>query len=81
MHIPDGFIRIIIDAGNIEFINSGKDPGIDVREVFSEFKKGKESSGLGLGLSIAQKICEQYGISLNYEYNDNIHRVLVGLKT
>lgn len=76
-NVPDGFVTIDLLSDRLIISNPGKEPENDPDRIFYDFVKGKSSMGLGLGLSIAKKICDQYGISLNYTYKDQIHSFIL----
>lgn len=72
-----GSIRIFLEPGKLEISNSGNPPEIEHNRIFDEFVKGKMSNGSGLGLAIVKRICDQYGIGLNYNYNNHIHSFIL----
>lgn len=72
-----GSIRISLEPGKLEISNSGNPPEIENDRIFDEFVKGKMSNGSGLGLAIVKRICHQYGIGLNYNYNNKIHSFIL----
>ena len=55
-----------------------KDEGIGIeesrqKEIFKKFKRGTEySGGFGVGLSIVQSICDEYGIEIALESKPQI---------
>ena len=79
-NIENGLIDIYLDDKSMAIKNSGNELDIDRSSLFSEFSKGKKSRGLGLGLAICKKICNQYGMSLSYEGNDQNHSFIVRFK-
>lgn len=72
-----GFITITLEPGKLSVSNSGNPPDNNEDNIFKEFVKGKNSNGSGLGLAIVKRICDQYGINLNYRYNNKIHSLIL----
>jgi signal transduction histidine kinase len=65
---------ILLSSGNNRVTISN--PGIqalDTNRVFDRFWKSEYSDGTGLGLAIAKQICDHYGFSLHYEFNEEAH--------
>lgn len=59
-----GQIRLILDAGGFRVEDSGPGIAADERErLFDSFVRGSAArgEGLGLGLSLVRRICEQQG--------------------
>ena len=76
-NIPDGTIDVILKKQSLEIINTGPPAENGLEKVFEEFVKGKQSNGLGLGLAIVKRICDLYGIDLDYTYNNQKHSFLL----
>jgi signal transduction histidine kinase len=56
----------------LTFQNTGIE-ALNNDEIFQRFKKGSNSDGTGLGLTIAKNICTQYGYDLNYSFEAPYH--------
>lgn len=72
--------EIIIETGNQHLLisNTGHPLKADPESLFDRFKK--ESAGaesLGLGLAIVKQICDNYGLSLDYQNRDTIHSIQI----
>ncbi|MDB5157567.1 MAG: hypothetical protein JWR50_2274 [Mucilaginibacter sp.] len=73
-HNPvDGELYIRLTQRELRFQNTGDHNALNSDEIFERFKKGKNSDGTGLGLTIAKNICSQYGYSLNYSFESPYH--------
>jgi len=73
-HNPvDGKLYIRLTQRDLRFQNTGDHNALNSDEIFERFKKGKNSDGTGLGLTIAKNICSQYGYSLNYSFESPYH--------
>ena len=63
-HTATGFVRIDFAEGRLHIINSSPlDPALD-GNLRRPFAKGGASSGHGLGLAIAARLCERHAIDL-----------------
>jgi signal transduction histidine kinase len=77
-NIPSGSIDICSTGHRLTMVNTGRPLPMDPSLLFERFRKADQSSAsLGLGLSIALKICESYGFTLSYESRDTRHTVHV----
>lgn len=67
-------IHLMLTQESFEIANPSQYGALDESRLFQRFQKqntGNESNGLGL--EICTKICEQYGWSLQYRYENNQH--------
>lgn len=63
-HTATGFVRIDFAGGRLHIVNSSPlDPALD-GNLRRPFAKGGASSGHGLGLAIAARLCERHAIDL-----------------
>ncbi|MES3025592.1 MAG: HAMP domain-containing sensor histidine kinase [Pseudomonadota bacterium] len=71
-HTMQGEIRLYLEDGNLVIADSGPGiaPGLQAR-LFEAGVKGEGSSGFGLGLSIARRLGERFGIALSVENGAN----------
>jgi signal transduction histidine kinase len=72
-NIQGGTIRITLKPGFLEVSNSGKKPDYPTEYYFTEFVKGPDSKGLGLGLSLIKKIGQVTGFSVEYGFREDFH--------
>jgi signal transduction histidine kinase len=75
VHNTDGgSIEIDIHAGEFSIRNSGEPLAVDPADLFSRFTRDASKSGnFGLGLSLVQKICDFYGLTISYRNEDKMH--------
>ena len=66
-------IRIKCDEHSICIQNNGEPLKRPVEEALEAFVTERTEGGLGLGLYIAQAVCEMHGFHLNYTYDDGVH--------
>lgn len=66
-------IQIQCDGRKICIRNSGEPLKRPVEEALQAFVTEKSEGGLGLGLYIAQSVCELHGFELKYIYEEGIH--------
>lgn len=66
-------ISIYCDKEKICIQNSGEPLKRPVEESLQAFVTEKSEGGLGLGLYIAQSVCELHGFELHYTYEEGIH--------
>jgi signal transduction histidine kinase len=69
-----GILDIDLQTGRLRVTNSGPEPAHPTDHYFSEFIKGPESKGLGLGLSLVRRICDLCNLTVNYTYSGNLHQ-------
>ena len=77
-NMNNGTIDIKLNKDQLIVSNTGPALHSEPTEMFERFKKDKvNSDSLGLGLSIVQKITEQYGFTVRYDYTDTMHTVTI----
>ena len=77
--ITGGIISIRLDKNNLEISNSGVPFSVPPSKLFERFYKINSSSeSQGLGLSIVKEICTLNGWKIDYLYEDNQHKFIVG---
>jgi len=69
-----GKIIIVLDDTKMVFANTGLPIPLNDSDIFERFKKGSESEGTGLGLTLVKNISKFYGWRLDYQYLDELHR-------
>lgn len=71
-HATHGAIRIDLQGDRLRIANHGHAIPADLRDHLHEpHRKREGSAGFGLGLSIAQRLCERYALSLVIEHDDD----------
>lgn len=69
-----GEIIIRVEAHLLKINNTGKTDGIRGDEMFNRFKKDQNAiNSVGLGLSIVEKICDNYKINIQHLYQEGVH--------
>jgi len=75
-NVDSGFINCRIDNMFLIFTNSGLPLTIDPEMLFKRFHKASDNPhSVGLGLSIAKKITDTYGMHIEYSCRNNIHEI------
>jgi two-component system OmpR family sensor kinase len=70
-------IEIICDGKSICIKNQGEPLKRPVEEALQAFVTERGDGGLGLGLYIAQSVCELHRFELNYRYEAGIHHFCI----
>ncbi len=74
-NLEGGSIQLELKPQYFEIRNTGPKPQGDPQEFFIRFRKGNQASdSLGLGLAIVKKICDVNHLSIDYRYEDSLHR-------
>ncbi|MDB5288302.1 MAG: hypothetical protein JWR05_3251 [Mucilaginibacter sp.] len=76
-NIASGKILIKLSNSQLLFQNTGLSTPLNDETVFDRFEKGKNSEGIGLGLTIVKNICNSYNWDLNYIFTDSLHTFIV----
>ena len=77
-NIQGGELKISLSETKFVISNSGPKPEIPEDQLFDRFVHGNQSSeSLGLGLALVKKICELYGFSIQYRYEDNLNMITI----
>lgn len=73
-NIPGGKIHITITGNRFRICNSGSETPLDEQKIFNRFVKGgNDNNSIGLGLAIANTICNIYHYKLQYSFVANMH--------
>lgn len=74
-NVPQGKIRISISDKELTFSNTGVPIALDEQKIFQRFYQGENpgQNSTGLGLAIAESICNLYHIRLRYFYSEDHH--------
>jgi signal transduction histidine kinase len=76
----NGLIKISIRSNVFTISNTGPELNMDPRKLFDRFRKSdSRPESVGLGLSIVQKICIFYQLSLHYKYHQGFHTLVISL--
>ena len=79
-NIPEGYIKVELDASKLVIENSGHLISGDPEALFERFKKGDDASKTtGLGLALVKQITRLYQLRLQYHYENELHRMTVFL--
>jgi signal transduction histidine kinase len=70
---PGGKVIIDLTSDNLTIKNTGNNEPLPHEKIFTRFHKSSGSEGSGLGLTIAQQICENFNFLLNYTFIDGYH--------
>lgn len=75
-----GIINITIDSRSISIANTGLQEPLDKDLIFERFYHGtSNTSSTGLGLSVVKAICQNYGLSVDYKFINQMHNFTVHL--
>ncbi|MDB5253111.1 MAG: histidine kinase [Flaviaesturariibacter sp.] len=75
---PGGTIRICLAAHQLEVLNTGKAEALDKRWLYRRFYKSSDSAEQnGLGLSIIKQICDVSHFSVDYDFENGLHRFTI----
>ncbi len=78
-NVEHGTVKVSTADGCLTIVNSGRPLAVAPTSLFERFRKGDQaSSSLGLGLSIAYRICQVHGFSVTYQTEGTQHTVRVG---
>lgn len=80
-NVNNGFISIKLIPDALIISNSGNPTNTPTSQFFKRFRKADQNStSIGLGLAIVDRIVRQSGLGISYEVNQSIHTVTVELK-
>jgi len=74
---PAGEIVIMLTAESLTIKNTGENEPLPVEKIFTRFHKSSGSEGSGLGLTISRQICENFGFTLDYQFQSPFHLFVV----
>jgi signal transduction histidine kinase len=74
-----GNIIIELNGDLLLIKNTGADHALNGQLIFDRFRKGKESQGTGLGLTLVKNICQHYGYRIQYQYDSPWHTFMLSL--
>jgi signal transduction histidine kinase len=73
----NGEILIELSDDKLVVANTGNEPELDNKRIFTRFHKSSGSEGTGLGLTISKQICESYNFRLEYTFTGIYHTFTV----
>ncbi len=77
-NIANGSVVVSLTGHILHIRNTGLPMSGDPQRMFDRFARAsKEKGSIGLGLSIAQRICAAHGWSIDYTTKENEHSVVV----
>ena len=68
-----GQVRLELNSEQFVISNTACNGKLDETLIFERFQKGRLSEGLGLGLTIARNICDNFGYRLTYDFEEPFH--------
>ena len=74
-----GYIHCYLTDEKITMSNSGPPLTFDAKNIFNRFQKSDHSTGTGLGLAVAQQICESSHLKITYTSDANEHTFTIVL--
>jgi len=72
-NVAGGWIQINTFFKGIEVRNTSDKPGLNPGAMYNRFQKDAASEGLGLGLAIVKQICDVYGYTIHYTFENKVH--------
>lgn len=79
-NVSKGDIKIHLQSSGFTIDNTAEHPEPLDRDSFQRYHALHTSMGLGLGLSIIEKICSREEIKFHYEYHERFHRFVFEFK-
>jgi signal transduction histidine kinase len=74
----DGVINIDLKNDELIISNSGQKPKVNTEKYFERFyKESGSTESVGLGLTIAKKICDLYDIEIRNKFSEGSYRVIL----
>ncbi|MBN9293853.1 MAG: HAMP domain-containing histidine kinase [Flavobacteriia bacterium] len=80
-NILNGIVNVEISEKTITVSNTGIKTPVNEQKLFSRFhKSGNSTNGTGLGLAIVKAICDLYGFSVDYRFENDLHYFKIRFK-
>lgn len=80
-NVENGNVNIEISEKKIQISNTGFKIPLNEQKIFSRFYKSEtDQNGTGLGLAIVKAICDLYGFSISYHFENTLHCFEIRLK-
>jgi len=73
-NVPNGIVNVEISEKTIKVSNTGIKMPVNEQKLFSRFYKSDNNiNGTGLGLAIVKAVCDLYGFSVSYRFENDLH--------
>jgi two-component system sensor histidine kinase QseC len=73
-NVSGGSVKVDIVKNGIIVSNTGITTPLDAEKIFTRFYKSEsDQNGSGLGLTIVKAICDLYGFSISYRFENSLH--------
>mgnify|MGYP006273663985 CR=1 FL=1 len=80
-NIENGSIRVELESDRLIISNTGKELSVSPEKLFERFRKDNQnSSSIGLGLSIIERIADQNQLVIEYKNDNSYHEIMIDLK-
>lgn len=80
-NVEKGTIEIFFDENSFLIKNTGNELNFSPEILFERFSKAsRNSESLGIGLSIAKKICDYYGFKISYRNSTKNHEISINFR-
>ncbi len=77
-NVRNGVIKIDLKNNELIISNSGQKPKVNTEKYFERFyKESGSTESVGLGLTIAKKICDLYDMEIRNEFSEGFHRFIL----
>jgi signal transduction histidine kinase len=79
-NVDNGIIKVILTDNELVISNTGEPLSIDPDQLFERFRKADQnSSSIGLGLSIIERIADQNQLNIDYTNKNEWHTIQIEL--
>ena len=80
---PGGMVNLHLTTQELVVSNTSFLPALDEQKIFQRFYRHPDTKleGNGLGLSIIRQICDEFGSTIRYTFNDQHHTFTIVFKT
>lgn len=79
-NIENGSIRVSLNDTRLNISNTGKKLSVNPEKLFERFRKDDQnSSSIGLGLSIIERIADQNQLVIEYKNENSYHEIMIDL--
>jgi len=80
-NFQNGSIYITVEENQLIISNTGDVPKTSTTSYFHRFYSQIPQQSLGLGLSIIKKIVDYYGYTISYNYENDLHKIVIDFNT
>lgn len=80
-NFQNGRIYVTIEKNQLVISNTGDIPKEPMTNYFHRFYSQKPQQSLGLGLSIIKKIVDYYGYTISYNFENDLHKIVIDFNT